>query len=129
MNYKQITIALLAITFASCQKKEHEETTNVNITISTPTEGQQFKSGDTVQISASGTANGELHGYETKITDTATGAVLFDDAHHAHTNKFTVSEKWAGIVTTAKVMKVSITAVVDHNGTQAKKEVYFKMEP
>lgn len=129
MNYKQLTIALLAITFASCQKKDNEETTNVNITISAPTDGQVFKSGDTVQVSANGTANGELHGYETKITDTATGAVLYDDAQHTHTDKFTVSSKWAGTVTTARVMKVSVTAVVDHNGTEAKKEVYFKMEP
>lgn len=131
MNYKQILTAIATtVILASCHKEERtEEPAKVDITISAPMDGQVFKSGDTVQITANGTSTGELHGYETQITDTATGTIVFDDEQHAHTDHFAVNSKWAGTVTGPVVLRVSVTAVVDHNGNTVKKEVYFKMEP
>lgn len=130
MKYN-LAIALLMILIASCQKKDNVDTAiaQVNIAITSPQDGQIFKSADTVYIKANVDYPTELHGYEVMITDTSTGFIVYDDAQHIHTDKFVIDDAWIGTVTQSTSLKLSIIAYIDHNGNEAKKDLNIYLEP
>jgi len=119
-----IFIIVLLLATASCQKKSDTvpDAAKVNITINTPQNGQTFYSGDTVYINASVNYDGQLHGCEVKIIDTVSGFILYDDAQHVHSDKFLIDDKWLNDLTAPVVLKVSVTAYIDHNGNDVKQE-------
>ena len=123
-------VAAIVLT-AGCQKKSNDAANSaaVNISVQNPVEAQTFHNGDTVRVNAHVTYSSELHGYEVKITDTATGAVLFDNEEHAHKDAFDISETWAADVTAATNVVLSVAVSVDHNGTVARTEVGIRIEP
>lgn len=125
-------IALFFMLFSfGCQKKDDTtpDAGKVVITISSPQQGVIYNSNDSVDITASVSYPTELHGYEVTITDTATGTILYDKAEHTHTDKFAINEKWACTVAKITTMKLTLSTVVDHAGTVAKKELFFDVKP
>jgi hypothetical protein len=126
------TIVLFFILFCcACQKKDNTtpDAGKVAITVTSPQQGMVYKSNDSVSITASVSYPAELHGYEVMITDTATGTILYDKAEHTHTDKFVINEKWACTVAKTTTMKFTLSTVVDHAGTVAKKELFFDVKP
>jgi len=126
------SVAVLAIVLlASCQKKNNDtvNTSAVAITVQTPTEAQVYHNGDTVKVNAHVSYGSELHGYEVTIKDTVTGTVLFETEEHAHKDAFDISESWPASVTAVTNAVVSIVVSIDHNGTEAKKDVRIRIEP
>lgn len=131
MTLKNLAAVAVIVLASGCQKKSNDAANSgaVNISIHNPVEAQTFHNGDTVRINAHVTYSSELHGYEVKITDTATGTVLFDNEEHAHRDAFDISETWTANVTAATNAVLSVAVSVDHNGTVARKEVGVRIEP
>lgn len=125
----RVLFALCALSIVACQKSNEvaPDTNKVNFNISSPSSGQNFKIGDTVQLSAAVDYLSELHGYQVKIEDTATGTSLFDDAEHVHGDHFNIADYW--VATQAGGLKLSITVTVDHEGNTARKDLYFSVRP
>ncbi len=125
-----ITILFSTILF-SCQKKDDTtpDIAKTTLTLDSPIEGQTFHTGDTVHIDASVTSPTELHGYEVKITDTATGNILFDQAYHVHDDHFAVHEYWVNSLNKTTVLKFELIAFLDHDGLDATKQVFFTAQP
>lgn len=119
-----ITIILFTI---SCQKKDSTspDPAKVSIGISSPTKGQVFRIGDTVKMTATVSYLSELHGYEIKITDSATGNVLFDADEHVHDDHFDIAQTFVYADTVAATMKLELTVEIDHNGDQKDTSLYF----
>lgn len=115
----------------SCQKSNTAvaDPARVKIAITTPADGQMFTSKDTVHISGSVQYEGEMHGYEVTITDTATGIIVYDEAQHVHTDHFEINGKWTTTVTKPVVFRMVVASSIDHGGDTARKELYFTMTP
>jgi len=126
-------IAGLAVTIATagCQKKDNTVATpsNVDISIASPTSSLVYHSGDTVFVNADVTYSSELHGYEVKITDTASGFVVYDDDQHLHDDHFSIRDKWVNTGSTALVYKLAIIVAIDHDGNNVEKDIYFQCQP
>ncbi|MBS1585165.1 MAG: hypothetical protein JSS82_06415 [Bacteroidetes bacterium] len=129
----RLIIAAIATTIAiaSCQKKDNNAATpsDVSITIASPTGATAYHSGDTVFMNADISYATELHGYEVKITDTASGFVVYDDAQHVHDDHFSIRDKWVNTASTALVYKLAIIIAIDHDGKKAEKDIYFQYQP
>lgn len=110
------------MTLASACKKDEEPAVSATITFNSPETGHLYRTGDSIRISATVAATGVMHGYELKVTDTATGEVLFDHAEHAHSDTFRVQQVFVLTDSKAHVMKVDLSAEIDHTGTE--KEAY-----
>jgi len=131
IKYTTGLLLAVALLLQACQKKDNTVATpaQVNISISSPVNGQTFHSSDTVLIKADVSYPTELHGYEIKITDTATGLILFDDAQHVHNDHFSINEQWNDKPSQAATLKMEVIAEVDHDGNTATKTVLFKYQP
>lgn len=124
-------VILLAIGASSCQKKDNTPATadQVQINIMSPTPGQIFQQGDSVHLNAKVTFVTELHGYELKITDTATGFIVYDDDEHVHDDHFDISDVWLDTLAQPATLRLDLEAVVDHDGTVATKTIYLQTHP
>lgn len=115
----------------SCQKKEEAipEPAKVNITISSPAPATVFKKGDSVHIAAAVSYTGRLHGYEVRITDKNSGALVGEFEGHVHTDKFDIAETWYDTLSKEATLKLEIRAIIDHDGNDATSEREFKSQP
>ena len=86
---------------------------------------QIIHNGDSLSISADVSYISELHGYEVKLTNSQTGAVLFDDDQHVHDDHFSIRESWLDTFSAPATLNLLITVEIDHDGNEAKKEVVF----
>lgn len=101
----------------------------VSFRISSPADGQVFHPGDTASINGLVLYNGVMHGYEVKVTDSASGFILFDHAEHIHQDSFNIQEQMPMTGNTSMVLKLKLTAEIDHNGTDATKTLTLLYEP
>ena len=127
-----IILAFILITaLYSCQKKDKITATpdSVVINITSPASGQAYHTGDTVFINADVSYPSELHGYEIKVIDTASGYILYDDVQHVHDDHFSISDKWLCSGTQAIGLKLTLTAAIDHDGNNAEKDITFQYQP
>lgn len=131
MNKKIIGFVALVLSLSACQKSNDPEPDagKVVFSIISPLPGQSYHSGDTVFMKANVSYDNELHGYEVKVEDTSTGMILYDDAQHVHSDHFVIDDNWVANATQATGLKLSIVATVDHDGTTARKDLYFDMKP
>lgn len=128
--YLAITTGILMM--CSCQKKSNKTTTpaDMTITIASPTAGQVYHTGDSVHVNASISYPTELHGFEVRIIDSATGTILSDTAEDVHNDHFDITQVWIDTaIHTATTLKLQVTGEIDHTGTSASKELYFKIQP
>lgn len=129
--YRIILLSLLAVTLYSCQKKDTTTADPAKVTMSilSPASQHVYHSGDTIKINATVSYPSELHGYEVKIVDTATGNILYDNAQHVHDDHFDISQYYIYTGTQPVYMKLQLSAEVDHNGNEAEQDVYFQYQP
>ncbi len=126
-----LIILVIAITFSACQKKDTTtpDASKVTINITSPVPAQVFRNGDTMHMVATVSYPSELHGYELKISDSATGNILYDEDEHVHNDHFEINSTWVDTATTAATLKLELTVEVDHAGTEAEKTIYFNYVP
>ncbi len=117
--------------FSACQKDDNvtPDPQQVSATILSPQAGQIFHSGDTVLIRARVSYPSELHGYEIKLSDSATDSVIYDIAQHTHADSFDISEVWVAGTSQARTVNLSLITIIDHDGATARKDVAFKLLP
>ncbi len=131
---KQI-IALLAlccaITLTACHKKASDPVPQYfpSINILSPQAGHIYHNGDTVIVRATVTYDGELHGYEARVTDTVTGAVAFDQAEHVHADSFYVDKYYVASGAQPLTLRLKLSAETDHSGGGASQEVIYYYQP
>lgn len=125
------TAVSISIATLGCQKKDNTTPTpaSVDISIESPTASIVYHAGDTIFMNADIAYSTELHGYEVKVTDTASGLIVYDDGQHVHDDHFSIRDKWVSAGNTALVYKLAIIVALDHDGNNAEKDIYFKYEP
>jgi len=131
MRYPIIIIPVLIVGLYSCQKKDNtvSNPAGVAISITSPANGQLYRSGDTISIIADVSYASELHGYEVKIIDTTSGTILYDDVQHVHDDHFSIHDKWVNTTAQQAGLKLSLVAAIDHDGNNAEKDIIFRYQP
>ncbi len=130
IELRTITIFILLAGLLSCQKKETTIAVpdDLQINISTPTEGAVYKKGDNVAIKADILYISQLHGYIVQITD-EDGTILFETEGHSHGDKITIEEYWNDTLSYSANLNLLLTAVVDHDENQKTIKMAFKSQP
>lgn len=126
-----IVLAIMCASLCACQKKDNTtpDAANVTFTITSPTAGQVYRSGDSVRVKATIVYPSELHGYEIRVSDSATNTVVYDAAVHGHADRFDVDNAWAIGGANAMTLKLELIATIDHDGTTAGKKMNFQYAP
>jgi hypothetical protein len=129
--YIFIACSACVLLATSCKKKTTEPASaaDVQINITSPAEGAVYHAGDSVHVTAAISFNGVLHGYEVNVMDTATGNVVFDVDEHVHKDTFVVNQAFLVTGSEPITMKLRLVTEVDHNGTVAEKQVFFRYQP
>ena len=124
---QSILFIIITLFIFSCQKKDttSPDPSKVAITISSPANGQIFHIGDTALLHATVSYPSELHGYEMKVTDSATGNVLFDADEHVHDDHFDISQSFVYADTVAATFRMELSVEIDHNGNEKDTALYF----
>ncbi len=129
-SFQVITFLLLLTLLCACNKKKNTaSSTDVTINVVSPLYGATYHIGDSVLVAASVSYDGILHGYEVLVTDSSTGAVIYNVANHIHTNSFKIHAAFAVYATASNVLKLVINTQIDHSGKNVNKIVYFKCNP
>ena len=133
MKFKYVLVVMIVtLAMSSCKKKKDTMQANVSavtISVLSPVEGHIYSSGDTVYVKASIGYAGMLHGYEIRVTDTATDAVLFDVAEHSHSDSFVVDDYFVVSGTEEIVLLLDVRAEVEHGGEIAERQLYCVFRP
>jgi hypothetical protein len=118
---------LIALTFASfstfiaCHK--HDEATSAEITIMEPTLNDTILNGSELHVEGTIVGSGELHGYSISITNVANDSVFYTISSATHNSSYAFHEHWMNNVNDTTVMKVTIDAMLDHDGAKTSKTV------
>jgi hypothetical protein len=129
---KSIPAALASLMLLSACQKDGSiaaDPARLTVTISSPAPRQIFRSGDTVLMAATLRYPSQLHGYELKLTDSATGTIVYDIARHVHSDRFTISERWISTASVPSVIRLTLTASIDHEGGTASEARTFTVLP
>lgn len=115
----------------ACQKNEaiEPDPAKVSMQISSPLPGQVYRSGDTVRLRAEVRYPGQLHGYELRLVDSATGTVVHDIARHTHADSFSVDAYWVSAAVRPATVKLILTASIDHESNEGRSEFSFYVRP
>jgi len=113
----------------ACKKDDHDHGNEATITISSPTEGQQFHNGETVTIKATLTGTESLHGWKIEIRKKSDGTVLFSEDEHDHATTFTLEKTWTNNLTEHTDLILEVFAQLDHDGLATSKTVNFHAHP
>jgi len=125
--------AMLFLLAASTACKKTDQTiapapTAATITITSPSEGQTFRAGDTVHVRATVQYSGEMHGWKADITDSAGSTVRWTTGEvRAHSDRFDVDEVWIPTGTQAGTARLRLRTAVSHGGQGAEKDVLFRV--
>lgn len=126
-----ITTSLLITSLIACQKKDTTVATpdEVEVNITSPTEGSSYKTGDTVSIVANISSKTQLHGYIVRIKEIGTENVIFETEGHTHDGSLTVNEQWINTLNYATDLQLDLITVIDHNENTKNANVGFKSQP
>jgi len=128
IQFTVITSFLMSIGMTSCNEHNHNDA-NVQINLTSPTNGTVFHLGDTIKIQGTITADVEMHGYEVKIKNLSAGTVVFITDYHDHAASFTINEKWINNVAAHSDMRLVVKVEVDHSGTEVSDSLNFHCHP
>jgi hypothetical protein len=130
-NTSIIILLQCIVAATSCTKKQTDlpDASTVKMVVTAPESGHVYHMGDTVHFRATVIYNGIMHGYELKVTDTASSGVLFDYAEHVHKDSFLIDQFFVLTSADALVLKFNLETEVDHNGAVAEKVIYCSYQP
>ncbi|HEY8403709.1 MAG TPA: hypothetical protein VIK71_03775 [Flavobacteriales bacterium] len=122
---------LATVVLVSCKKDEKEESSSkpvlsANIHISQPLPDAIIPADSVVYMSATITADFEMHGYHAWLINTTLNDTVWSVHPHTHGSTMVLSDQWVNQVTEDSDMLFKITAALDHDGTTATKSVAFK---
>lgn len=96
----------------------HEEAAAPIFTISAPTDGQEYMLGDTIFVKGTITADVEMHGYAYELMRLSDSLVLLTSDVHDHGSSYSIDDFWVNNVTEHTDVQLTITAIIDHDGTE-----------
>ncbi len=109
---------------------EYEPEITAKITIDNPEAGTTFMGGDTINIHAMIETQGEIHGYEVRLTNLSTNEeVLTYEAHEHDQSMIHYSEKWVNNVSGHSDMSLTVKVLIDHDGNEVSETVNFHCHP
>lgn len=122
-------LALGVTTIFSCKKDDDvQPTETAKLTITSPTMHQTYHTGDTVRIAGTATNETNLHGYRIAILNSSNDT-LFNAEDHVHSISLDINESWVDTVTMAQELKVIVSAEINHDGDEIKKEIPIMVQP
>ncbi len=130
-----ITVILGLVTiFISCKKNKEiapsiEDDTKIEII--EPKVDAEYESGSTVHINAHISSPVALHGYNWQIVDRNGGTILAEDESHKHEKELDIHEHWEWTGTSGEriAARLTITAIIDHDGKTVSESVDFILNP
>ena|SRR5690606_38502270 len=131
---KTMTLALagmLALGMVACKKEDKKNGENpgndVKITITSPSEGQQFEYNQLIELKGHIESENELHGYELIVRQISDNHTVYhaNEHKHAHAHDFTFSYLWTNNVEGMQDMELILNVYIDHEGNVVTKKVNF----
>lgn len=127
---KILLIAIAAFAFGCDKDAPINPEHLVSFEFSNPKEGHKYPLGDTVHIAGKITAEMEMHGYELELINTSNNnEVLLYKHAHEDAVEYLIQDMWVNNITAHGNLELKITAVIDHEGTEASKTYYFMAQP
>ncbi len=129
---KSLVAFALGACVLSCQKKDNTpvDLSKVTVAFISPTQGQTYHQGDTININTNVAYIGEIAGIGLQIIDSATDSTLFEADQDTHTDHFNFSSSWVDDYPTATTLQVKILVFVSNNtAVPAERSVYIKTQP
>jgi len=121
-KYIWIVIAFATfLTITACHK--HEEAISAEITFVEPSTNDTILIGTELHVEGTIVGSGELHGYSISFMNVANDSVVYTVSSAAHNNSYAFHEHWMNNVSDTTIMKVTIDAMLDHDGTKTSKSV------
>lgn len=124
-----IYILTLSSLIFSCKKKSEEVAFSGTLTIINPSENDTITGTPSFTITASASANMDMHGYHVTVYNELDQSVFFEDIQHAHTSSYTISETIPFTSTDTIPMRVVIETAGDHEDQILIKTRYFVVKP
>jgi hypothetical protein len=108
-----------SLTWTACDKDDdhhhHHHDTDPEITILSPTEGQEFHHGE-VPIHADISWDQELHGWEIILTKKSDGAELYKKDSHVHGESLEIRETWTNELEHHTDVVLEVIVAKSHSG-------------
>ena len=128
---KPLLLGLL-VTFAmGCKDDDdhhHDHGNKATITLASPTEGQEFASGDTVRITGNIVTEQTMHGYGLYIRAKNQTDTLYKISGHEHGTTAAINQKWVPNLSGHTELELEVKVTLDHEGNTASKKVTFHAE-
>ena len=112
----------LSITLFSCHKHEDEAST-ATITFMEPSENDTIAFGSEIHVEGTVTGDAELHGYTIGIVNTTDNSTVFSVGSSSHASSYAFHEHWMNNVTDTLNMRVTVEAILTHDGQKTSKSV------
>ena len=129
-------LLLFAVAFSACDKDDDDMPVDPvtpvtsTITITSPTEGQEVKANQTVNITGTIVAENTLHGYTIYIRKKADNTEVFKKEIHEHKPEITINQPWTvDNYTTHTDLELEVVGTLDHDGNTISKKVSFHAMP
>src|SRR5688572_7669516 len=124
-------LLLVAFAFTSCGDDDDDvQPITPTITITAPTQGQEVKANQTLNITGTIVAPETLHGYTIYIRKKADNSEVFKKEIHDHKAELTINEPWTvGAITGHTELELEVVATLDHDGNTISKKVSFHAMP
>lgn len=130
MKNLAILTAVLAVVlgFAACEKQNTGTTETVAVTVTSPTEGQMFHNGNSLNVNVTFTDPTELHNYSILVVNTTASDTVFNVSGHKHSTSYTVDSTITLNVSAHSDFELHAN-VSNHAGETAHKHVNFHVHP
>lgn len=123
---------MLMISFIAACNKQHTEDHHKNearFTVASPTQGGTYSLNDSVLIQCTIAATEGLHGYSVGVRSAAdTNTVFYFEHIHQHSDSVNIRMKWKGNLSQPSNLELLLEALLDDNGTMARKRVGFRQQ-
>lgn len=126
MKYIFLLPAVLLFLF-SCKHEQQDDIVRPTVTITSPVNGQQFVTGDTIKITGICRDDNELDEVPVHITDLETRVEFFHNHYGLlHSNTYNV-DTYCVVTTTARTKYSVVIEAADMSGNRVEKEVEVKI--
>lgn len=134
INIKTVTILVAGLAFftSSCNPEEVDPipTEKVTFDFTSPTPGQMFGLGDTVNIDGMMSSESMMHGFEFEVVNTAMNDSVVYHAHkHMDSKMIHVHDYWINNVKHHSNMELRIHAITSHFEEKETKVIPFHCHP
>jgi Bacterial Ig domain len=121
---KRIAFVLFAglLALSGCKKTNSDEQ-KPSLTITSPTNNQQFTGGQTVNITGTATDNDHINELQVKVTNLTTGSVLMQSTEHIDAVNTNISKSFTAAASSNYKVEVSVN---DHAYNETKVEITVK---